>query len=94
MAVVFSKGQDILFESFDGRVLVFDLKKNLPYDLNETASYIFINTDGKTDQKAIAEKICKGYKVKFHQALHDIKALHEDLRQKGIIEPVGKRACA
>lgn len=94
MAVIFSKRQDILFERFDSRTLVFDLNKNLPYDLNEIASYIFMNTDGKADQKAIAEKICEEYNVEFYQALHDIKVLHEDLHQKGLIEPVGECSCA
>jgi hypothetical protein len=88
VAVIFSKKQDILFECFDSRTLVFDLNKNLPYELDEIASCIFMHTDGKTDQKAIAEKICEEYRVEFYQALHDIKGLHEDLHQKGIIEPV------
>ena len=88
--MLFDKSQNILFERFDRRTLVFDLKKNLPYDLNEIASYIFLKTDGNTHQEKIAEKVCEKYDVGHHHALLDIKALHKDLHQKGIIEPVEK----
>jgi hypothetical protein len=89
MAMLFTKSQNILFESFARRTLVFDLGKNLPYDLNEIASYIFLKTDGNTHQEKIAEKVCEKYDVESYKALLDIKALHKDLHQKGIIESVG-----
>jgi hypothetical protein len=88
MGMLFNKSQDILFESFDRRTLVFDLKKHLPYDLNEIASYIFLKTDGNTHQEKIAEKVCEKYDVGSYKALIDIKALYKDLHQKGIIESV------
>ncbi|RLC26136.1 MAG: hypothetical protein DRH56_04990 [Deltaproteobacteria bacterium] len=85
--MVFAKSKDVLAERFGDRVLVFDLRKNLPYELNRSAAFVFMNTDGRTAPEAIARKFCREYDVDPDRALHDIRVLYEDLSRRGLVEP-------
>ena len=82
---MFARRKDIVFERFDDRVLVFDLKKYLPWELNSTAAVVFLRTDGRTPVEDIAGGISREYDVDPDRVLQDILALYEDLHAKGLV---------
>lgn len=86
--MIFRRSESILFERLADQTLVFDPEKNLPYVLNEVAAYILMNTDGKTGQETVAEKVCEAFDVGFGQALEDTKNLYEELSLRNIVERV------
>ena len=69
--MIFRRSESILFERLADQTLVFDPEKNLPYVLNEVAAYILMNTDGRTGQDRVAERVCETFDVGFGQALED-----------------------
>ena len=86
--MIFRKRAEVLTEWFGQGLLLLDVNTNLPYVLNEAASCILKNTDGRRDQASIARKVCEAYDVGFAQALGDVKKLHETLQGKNIIQQV------
>ena len=87
---MFARRKDIVFERFDDRVLVFDLKKYLPWELNSTAAFVFLRTDGRTPLEEIVRGISREYDVDPDSALQDIRALYEDLHVKGLVTRRGE----
>lgn len=86
--MIYCRHENVLMDSFDNQVLLFDLRNNLPYILNDVASYVFMHTDGTSGPEVIAEKVCEKYDVEFNRALLDIELLYEELVQKGLIRRV------
>lgn len=86
--MIFQKNGKILFEKFGTRTLIFDLKKNLPYVLNNVAANVLMKTDGTRDLITIARKICNEYDVKYSRAIEDIKSLYDEFSSKELVTRV------
>ena len=87
--MIFHRQNDILMERFDDHLLLFDLKKNLPYVLNGVAAFIFMHTNGVVSQEDIAKMVCREYNVSFSQALSDIKGIYEEFSRKRMVRREG-----
>ena len=86
--MIFRVRGNVLIESFHKRIVVFDTHKNLPYIMNEVASFVFLNTDGKKTIEDVAERLCDEYDVNFDQALGDVRNIYEDFSFKQLVSDV------
>lgn len=83
--MIFRKNGKILFERFGTRTLILDLKKNLPYVLNNVAANVLIKTDGIKDLNTITREICAEYDVEYSRAIKEIEGLYDEFRSKGLV---------
>ena len=84
----FRKGENILVEKFEDRILLFNLDTNLPFILNPVASYIYSKTDGKRDCRELAKKVSQKFDVEFEQALSDVENLSQTFLEKKIVSKI------
>jgi hypothetical protein len=83
--MIFRKNGKMLFEKFGIRTLIFDIKKNLPYVLNDVAANVLMKTDGTKDHKTVAREICEEYHVKYSRAIEDIEGLYNEFIGKELV---------
>ncbi len=59
--------KEIVVQSFENEVLVYDLSSNKAHHLNKTISTVWEHCDGKTTTKEIAEILSKELKTKIEE---------------------------
>lgn len=54
-----SRNENIVIQEMNAELLIYDLKDNKAYLLNETSGFVLNQCDGKTDVKEIAQNLAK-----------------------------------
>lgn len=70
-----------------GEAIIMNPMDSSLFNLNETATAIWLAADGRTTLKQIVERhICPNYEVDFDQALLDAEELTRDLADHAILQ--------
>ncbi len=78
----------IVCQKLEEKTVIFDNEKSYLYNLNETASYIFLQLKKSSDEKKIRELMVKRYDVTVKQAQKDVTSLISQLLRMGVIRKV------
>lgn len=81
----------------NGEAIVMNPADSSLFNLNETATAIWVAADGRTTLQQIVEShICAEYEVEFEEAIADAEEVARDLSSNGILlilpEPTGAGA--
>jgi Coenzyme PQQ synthesis protein D (PqqD) len=69
----------------DGDYVLMDLKSGVYLGLDPIGSHIWQSLIEHGEPERAAEELCRDFAVEPHQALTDIRAWIEELRQRGLI---------
>jgi len=81
----------LAWREIDGEAVIISPEDSHVHELNETASIIWANADGKHNVDEIAGVIAARYEVELPEAKADVDELVEVLSAKGLLMP-SKRA--
>ena len=75
---------DIVVESLDEELLLFDAEAGMGYVLNPTAARIWRLLDGTRSVRDIAEQLVGIYALSLEEALAELEPLLESMRGAGL----------
>jgi hypothetical protein len=81
----------LAWREIDGEAVIISPEDSHVHELNETASIIWANADGKHSVDELAGVIAARYEVELTEAKADVDELVEVLSAKGLLMP-SKRA--
>ncbi len=80
----------LAWREIDGEAVIISPEDSHVHELNETASIIWTNADGKHSVDEIAGVIAARYEVELLEAKADVQELIEVLSGKGLLVPSRK----
>lgn len=80
------KQKNIPYRKIEGNIYIVDPRKKRLHELNEVASFIWENIDGRNSWFDILDKILKNFDVKKDVATEDITYIREVFLDKGLIQ--------
>ena len=72
-------------EEVDGEVLVLDDENGYIHQLNDTASFVWRQIDGKTCCEEIAKRLADSFEVELADAARDVEGLIEKFRELNLL---------
>lgn len=78
--------KDIEAKAIGDEILILKPEAGVFFNLNETATKIWENADGKTTIKDIAKKITEQFDVNEETALKDVVDMVKDMERKKLIK--------
>ena len=85
------RNSKLAWREIDGEAVIISPEDSHVHELNETASLIWTNADGKHSVDEIAGVIAARYEVELLEAKADVEELIEVLSAKGLLQ-ASKRA--
>lgn len=85
------RNSKLAWREIDGEAVIISPEDSRVHELNETASLIWTNADGKHSVDEIAGVIAARYEVELLEAKADVEELIEVLSAKGLLQ-ASKRA--
>lgn len=75
---------EIVIQEIDNEILIYDLKTNKIYSLNETSSFVWKNCDGKQSAAEIVGKLNRRFKTEIDEDF--IWLALDDLQRENLLE--------
>lgn len=72
-------------EEVDGEVLVLDDENGYIHQLNDTASFVWRQIDGKSSCEEIAERLADAFEVDVADAAKDVAVLIEKFHEMNLL---------
>lgn len=79
-----SRQSDIVVQDFENETLIYDLKTNKAYLLNETSAFVWNACDGKTDISVIGKALAQKFKAAANDEL--VWLAIDQLRHDGLMQ--------
>jgi Coenzyme PQQ synthesis protein D (PqqD) len=78
---------DVNVRVVDGEAVVLDRQKELIHQLNQTATYIWEQCDGRFVVQEIAARLAETFDVAPETAMQDVVKVIQDLQALSLLEP-------
>ena len=86
-----TRNPKLAWREIDGEAVIISPEDSHVHELNETASLIWKNADGKHSADEIARVVAESYDVGLAAAKADVEELIEALSTKGLLARTGKQ---
>lgn len=82
---IWQKNPEVAWKESDGEIVIVAPGQDLMHELNETASFLWKNIDGRKNAAELAALMAKRYEVTAETALRDTEELLQELRVKKLL---------
>lgn len=86
--MVFEKIKNIPWRQIDTSVVILSPKTGKVHELDPVASFIWLNTDGKTTLNECVQMLCSEFSVDELTAKHDAEAFYQELLNYQLVSAV------
>lgn len=80
------KKKDLKERDLGSKYVIYDYKKGIHLELNETAALIWKLMNEAESLEEVCRKYAEFYDIGYQVACNDVKEILEGLKQKGIVE--------
>lgn len=77
--------KDIVWRKIEGNIFIINPQRNMLYELNETASFIFESLSKGRKVEEICRKISSEYDVSLNDCEKDCKEIIDEMIREGLI---------
>jgi hypothetical protein len=81
--------KDVVEEELDGELILFDPRSGNTYRLNQTASAVWRECDGRTTTREVAKQFTQAYEVDFNVAHDDVEQMVAFFAQSRLLDLSG-----
>ena len=81
------KNPILAWREIEGKIVIISPNNSVLHELNETASFVWKQLDGRRSGAEIATSLAAEYDVKPEDALGDIETLVEELASRQLLVP-------
>ena len=86
-SALWQKNPILAWRELDGEIVIISPNNSVLHELNETASFVWKQLDGRRSGAEIATSLAVQYDVKAEDALGDIETLVEELASRQLLVP-------
>lgn len=91
-SALWQKNPILAWRELDGEIVIISPNNSVLHELNETASFVWKQLDGRRSGAEIATSLAAEYDVKLEDALSDIETLVEELASRQLLVPADNPA--
>lgn len=91
-SALWQKNPILAWRELDGEIVIISPNNSVLHELNETASFVWKQLDGRRSGAEIATSLAAEYDVKPEDALGDIETLVEELASRQLLVPADNPA--